>query len=311
MKNNRTDGARWARVGSTRFAFVVAKRRGNEQRRTRRHGGYGWLWLLLPLLSFVQPPGGGQTVPVDICDGHNWTFQPGERLTYKIYYNWNFVWVAAGEVTFGVDEAPNNQYHLSADGRTYAAYDWAFRVRDRYDTYIDRETLLPVRATKNLHEGRYTLYEDNHFDQTGKQAHTRRGRSRETVREDVSIDLSNCAHDLLSILYFTRNLDLNDYRVGAELPIELYLDKEVYPLKIRYRGREGEKKVRGQGTLPTHRLNPEVIAGGVFNEDAQMQIWVSDDQNQIPLLIESPIKVGSVKVVLKDYEGLLYETNGF
>ena len=266
--------------------------------------------LFLLLLSFglltaaTDPP--AQTVPVDICDGRNRSFLPGEQLTYKIYYNWNFVWIAAGEVTFSVSDE-DDQYHLVADGRTYAAYDWAFKVRDRYDTYIDKETLLPTRAIRDLSEGKYTLYEDNTFDQANHSARTVRGRNKDNIKEDQQVKLDNCTHDIMSILYFTRNLQLDRYEPGNELPVEIYLDKEVYPLKVKYLGRESDKKVKGSGRFRTHKISPEVIAGGVFNEDAQMKIWVSDDANQIPVMIESPIKVGSVKVMLKEYSGLRYE----
>jgi hypothetical protein len=50
-----------------------------------------------------------------------------------------------------------------------------------------------------------------------------------------------------------------------------------------------------------------VIAGNVFKDDAKMTVWVSDDQNRIPVLIESPVSVGSVKMVLKEYWGLKYD----
>jgi hypothetical protein len=55
------------------------------------------------------------------------------------------------------------------------------------------------------------------------------------------------------------------------------------------------------------KFQPEIIAGNVFNEDAHMTVWVSDDQNKIPVLIESPVSVGSVKMVLKQYWGLKYD----
>ncbi len=87
------------------------------------------------------------------------------------------------------------------------------------------------------------------------------------------------------------------------------MDKETWPLKVRYKGREVGKKIKGQGKFRTHKFNPEVIVGNVFKEDSQMSVWVTDDQNKIPLLIESPVSVGSVKVVLKSYKGLKYDFN--
>nr|MBP6540568.1 DUF3108 domain-containing protein [Saprospiraceae bacterium] len=36
----------------------------------------------------------------------------------------------------------------------------------------------------------------------------------------------------------------------------------------------------------------------------RMHVWVSNDGNKLPLLIESPLSVGSAKAVLKSYSGL-------
>ena len=61
------------------------------------------------------------------------------------------------------------------------------------------------------------------------------------------------------------------------------------------------------GKYNTLKFQPQVIAGNVFDDDSKMSVWVSDDLNRIPLLIESPVSVGSVKVVLKEYKNLKYD----
>ena len=84
-----------------------------------------------------------EDVIANSCTIQNTTFQTGEEIVYKLYYNWNFVWFTAGEVVFRVKDL-GTMYHLSAHGRTYKSYDWFFKVRDKYDTYVDKETLLPI-----------------------------------------------------------------------------------------------------------------------------------------------------------------------
>jgi len=84
------------------------------------------------------------------------------------------------------------------------------------------------------------------------------------------------------------------------------MDKEVWPLKVRYKGEEADKKIKGLGRFDTMIFSPEVILGEVFTEQSKMNVWVTNDFNRVPLLIESPVSVGSVKAVLKSYEGLKY-----
>ena len=251
-----------------------------------------------PVTTFDQSP-------TEQCFIENRAFQAGEEITYKLYYNWNFVWLAAGEVVFNVEES-EGKYHISATGRTYKTYEWFFKVRDYYDSYIDKETLLPYTSIRDVHEGGYKLYDKVDFDQENNLAVSKRGKTKyETTTQKYNLD--GCMHDVLSIVYYTRNLAFDQYNEGQEFPVKIFMDKEVWPLKVKYKGKEESKKVKGLGKFKTIKFSPEVIEGEVFKADTEMNIWVSDDGNRIPLLIESPVSVGSVKAVLKDYKGLKYE----
>jgi hypothetical protein len=236
------------------------------------------------------------------CSIDNQAFQAGEEMVYKIYYNWNFVWMSAGEVVFRVKEA-GDQYHLSVHGTTYKSYEWFYKVDDKYDTYVDKRTLLPSVGIRDIWEGKYRLYDRIAFDHKHNVARSLRGKSKETA-ELTEYKVDNCMHDVLSIIYFARNLDFNRMVPGAEVPIKIFIDKETWPLKVKYKGKEEKKRVRGNGRFKTILFSPQVISGYVFKDGTEMNVWVSDDNNKIPLLIESPISVGSIKAVLKSYKGL-------
>lgn len=259
------------------------------------------------LLSFSsdERPIQRQATVTDPCSVENKVFGAGEEIVYKLYYNWNFVWVAAGEVTFKVAETAN-QYHLTATGRTYASYEWFYKVRDRYDTYISKDNLLPSTSIKELREGGYRLYDKTTLNQSKGTATCLRGKTRErTKRKEHTID--PCMHDILSIIYYARNLDFDSFDEGDYFPIKIFMDQTTYPLQVHYKGRETAKRIKGSGTYDSIVFSPQLVAGDVFEEDTEMNIWVSDDQNRIPILIESPLSVGSVKAVLKSYKGLKYE----
>lgn len=270
----------------------------------------------LPLLMAFKAPQTtdttvttAQSLPFpEPCATENNTFQGGEEITYKFYYNWNFVWLSAGEVTFKVNDL-GNQYHFSAQGRTYKSYEWFYKVRDYYDTYVDKKTMLPNVSIRDIHEGNYRLYDKVTFDRNRGLATAKRGKTKEEATpKEYSVE--SCVHDVLSILYYARNIDFNSMQKGDQFPVKVHLDNETYPLKVKYLGIEEKKRVRGQGKFTTHVFSPQVIAGNVFKENSQMKVWVTNDQNRVPLLIESPVSVGSVKVVLKRYKGLKYAFAG-
>ena len=244
----------------------------------------------------------------DVCETDNNTFQAGEKITYKLYYNWGLVWLDAGEVVFKVHELPNN-YYITVTGTTYESYEWFFKVRDRYESYLDKETLLPELHIKDVQEGGYTQYNRTTFDQTDHVAVSAKGRNRNELTEKT-IPFEGCMHDLISTVYWARNLDYDRMNVGQEVPIEIMMNRTIYPLKAKYLGKEANKRVKGVGNFNTHRFSPQLIAGDVFKEGDEMKIWVSDDRNKIPVLIESPVVVGSVKAVLYKYEGLKYPHDG-
>ncbi len=239
------------------------------------------------------------------CYIDNTTFQVGEEITYKLYYHWGLIWLAAGEVVFKVGEK-DGQLHLSATGRTYKSYEWFFKVRDQYDSYIDPETLLPSTSIRNVREGKYRLYDKVTFDQDQNKAVSVRGKSVDQTRRR-EYDIDGCMHDVLSIIYYARNLNFTHYDVGQKFPVKIFMDKEVWPLEVSYKGKEERKKIKGKGRYKTIKFSPEVIEGTVFKKGTEMNVWVSDDQNRIPLLIESPVSVGSVKAVLKGYKNLRHE----
>ena len=246
------------------------------------------------------------TVPFpSTCSIENTAFQDGEEVVYKIFYNWNFVWVAAGEVVFKVKDE-GDQYHLSVYGRTYPTYDWFYKVEDRYDTYIDKKTLLPLVSIRDVEEGKYRLYDKVTFDWDRNMAISLRGDTKEeaTITE---YPIENCIHDILSIIYYTRNLNFDQLPENSKIPIKIFIDKEIWPLRVHYRGKDENKRVHGVGKFNTIVFSPEVIKGYIFSEESGMTVWVSDDKNRVPLLIESPVSVGSIKAVKKEHKGLRHE----
>jgi Protein of unknown function (DUF3108) len=235
---------------------------------------------------------------------NNVPFQVGEELVYKVYYNLNFVWIPAGEVTFKVQD-DGSRYHFSATGITYDSYEWFYKVRDNFDTYVDKQTLLPQTSIRKVKENRYSIYDKVEFDQKNRKATFLRGQY-ETNAKYGTVPLSDCMHDILSTIYYCRSLDYSSVQNGEDFPVKMMLDEETHALKYRFLSRE-EKSIRGLGKFNTLRFSPQVVAGNVFKENAQMKIWASDDANKVPLMIESPVAVGSVKIVLKSYKGLRYD----
>jgi hypothetical protein len=237
--------------------------------------------LLLTVSSFPLNAGNG------FCEVRNSSFNAGEIITYKVFYTAAGVYIGAGEATFRSNvETLNNKpvYHITGEGKTYSFYDNFFKVRDKYETYIDTATLQPYRFIRNVNEGTYKKYENVTFNKSTNTA----------VTNDGVYKVPECVQDVLSAIYFARNIDFNSYKPEDKIQFSMFLDNEVYDMYIRYLGKETIKTRYGK--FKAHKFKPLLIKGTIFEGGEKMTVWVSDDGNRIPVRIESPISVGSVKV---------------
>jgi len=233
----------------------------------------------------------------DFCGVRNKAFNAGENISYIVYYSALGMYVNAGNANFTTTlEKLNNKpvYHSVGTGQSNSKYDWIFKVRDRYETYFDTATLQPYKFIRNIEEGGYKKYENVTFNQTANTAITTNG----------VFKVPNCIQDVLSSIYYARNIDFSKYKEGDKIPFSMFLDNEVYNLYIRYLGHETLKTKYGR--FRTIKFRPLLVKGTIFEGGEKMTVWVSDDFNRVPVRIESPIVVGSIKVDLMNSRNLRY-----
>ena len=110
--------------------------------------------VLLTSLLWLTSPKSIEPIDVahDYCNTANYSWQGGEQVTYKLYYQLNFIWIAAGEATFKVKDV-GDRYYISIDGKTISAFEWFYSVNDHYESVIDKKTLLPISFSRNIQEG--------------------------------------------------------------------------------------------------------------------------------------------------------------
>jgi len=232
----------------------------------------------------------------DFCNAKNTSFQDGEKISFRVYYNMSFIWATAGYATFTIkpeEYKGHKVYHITGDGKTAKSYEWFYKVRDKYESYIDKETLLPLRFIRNVNEGGFKIFSDVFFDREKTQA---------VNEKNKSFAITKCTQDVLSAIYFARNINYNKYKPGDKIPFDMFLDDKLYNMYIKYKGKE--KVTTKTGTFNCIKIVPLLIEGTMFKGGEKMTVWVSDDDNHIPVRIESPILVGSIKVDMVGYDNL-------
>ena len=260
------------------------------------------LLLALALVTMAFTNSRHQVADSTFCSIRNTSFKEEERITYTVYYTVIGLYINAGTAVFTTKlERLNGKpvYHVVGTGVTHPSYDWVYRVRDRYESYIDTNTMQPLRFVRNVDEGGYKIYQHYDFNKTTNIATTTKG----------EYSVPACVQDVMSSIYYARNIDFSRYKPGDKIPFTMFLDYENFNLFIRYQGKETIKT--RYGTFRTIKFNPLLVKGTIFEGGEGMTVWVTDDANHIPVRIESPIVVGKVKVDMMGYSNLRYPLSSF
>tara|TARA_B100000965_G_C19584982_1_gene755299 strand:- start:645 stop:1463 length:819 start_codon:yes stop_codon:yes gene_type:complete len=240
------------------------------------------------------------------CSLPNKAFQFGENIEYTIYYHLAGIWVGAGEVYFKVDSSrigKKDFYHFDSYGETFKKYDWIYKVRDHYEAYTSVKEFESFRFKRKVNEGDTYIREDYLFNQKENSVYTLRQMGEDEAMKKDTVDLPKCSFDVLSMIYLARNIDYSNYKIGDKIPIRIFIDNESHDTYIRYLGVE-ELKVKELGKYRCIKFSPMLIEGTIFNAGEDMTVWVTDDKNRVPLLIETPILVGSIRARVNTMRGL-------
>ncbi len=262
--------------------------------------------LLLAVISLLFPV----NLAISQCFRTNTAFTEGEIINYEVFYNWGFVWLNAGYVEFKVNPGKYHDreiYYLDAFGTTYKSYDWFFKVRDHYQCYLDKETLRPLWFRRENYEGGYEVDNRYFFNQEENIIYSYTQNSKQPFKKDT-IEIPPCTFDLLSILYYARNIDFSGLQIGDSVPVTTIIDNEIYNLYLRYMGKETIKSRSGE-EYRCIKFSALLVEGTIFKGGEDLFAWVTDDKNRIPVLVEAKILVGSVKTYINSMQGLLNPVN--
>jgi hypothetical protein len=228
----------------------------------------------------------------------NTAFQRGEKISYRVFYDSYLT----GNVNAGIaslEIRPNNEViagrntmNVVGIGRTRGAFNFFFRVVNRYETYLDEEAILPLLFIRRINEGGYRKSQDVVFNQFENIA----------ISNTATVPVIPNVQDIISAFYYLRTYDYKDAQVGDIYDVSFFLDDTVYVSRVVFDGREDV--TTRIGTFRTLRFKPQVLTGDVFSQPYPMTLWISDDKNKIPVMVQSGIIVGSVKMELIEYSGL-------
>ena len=233
----------------------------------------------------------------------NDAFQDGEWFRFRMRYgflNASYATATVRETTFK-DQAV---YHVAATGKTTGFARWFFKVDDYFDSYFEKDIVRPIRFVRNISEGNYKRHVEIDFDHN-----TQSGIMNDLLRKTkTEIDFAPNLQDLVSTFYFLRNhFDLEGIQVGETASLHMIYDKKPFAFRFRFLGYENVKTKFG--VVPCVKFRPYVEEGRIFKKESGLSLWVSNDNNRVPIKVVAELSVGSLDVDLVDFRGLKHPFN--
>jgi len=229
---------------------------------------------------------------------NNTAFIRGEKLTFRVAFNSSITGsITGGKATLEVKDdikILNNRstYHVVGEGKTTGLIELFYKVHDRFESYFDQDALIARQFIRRTRENNYKKDDLVVFRQEDQLA----------VSLTKIVKVPANMQDIISAFYYSRTLDISNLEPGGIVHVPFFLDDSVYNSKVIFKGRETVKTKLGKFKCIAFR--PMVATGYAFDDPYPITIWLTDDANRLPILIESEQSVGRARVELTSYSGL-------
>lgn len=252
--------------------------------------------FIFAALFFIGTTTFEQTGPKPLRKLNNVPFKAGETLNFRLHYG--FINAGTAELTVKPKEY---QYKgrdcllLAASGKSISTFDWFFKVRDRFESFIDAESVMPYRFIRDCNEGGTIIKQQVDFEHNSLKANS-------NTKKGISIP--EYCQDILSAFYYARASDLSNLKANQYYKFPMFIDDEIYQIGFKYIGKEVLETDLGK--FKTLVFRPILLTGRVFSKEEGMTIYISEDANKIPIECKADILVGSIKMTLTNFAGLKY-----
>jgi len=240
------------------------------------------LTLTAGLMAWTAPT---PSRPADAADARaRAPFQVGERLTYDAKLNF----VNAGTATMSVEDVEpvrgHVTYHTVFSVKGHILF---FHVDDHYESWFDTTDLVSLRHVQHIDETKWSA--DKTYDfYPDRRVYVRNGQEFPSVSEPL---------DEGSFIYFLRSIPLV---VGQTYSFDRYYHLDRNPVIVTVERREHIKVPAGE--FDALVLHPQIKSKGLFSENGQAEVWVSDDSARTILRLKSSLTFGTLYLELKQIE---------
>lgn len=227
-------------------------------------------------------------------------YVPGEEIKYRVHYGF----LTAGEAYMRITEnyfKVNNKVCFRSEivGNSVGAFDKIIRIRDVWGSYFDTVHFMPQKSFRSIAENRYRKREEVYYDYDKNLATIK-------VENDpeASVKITSKVQDMVSGYYFLRLQNYDSFQKNDTMKLKGIFEDKTYDFDIVYLGKT---KVKTRfGKIKAFLISPVMPTNTLFSGANPIRMWISDDQNRIPIKIEAELLLGSIDMDITNYSKLKY-----
>ena len=257
-------------------------------------------FVLIACMALFSLALGAQGIPV--CK--EVPFQDGEKIEMVLMYKWGLVNTEVGSV-YTTLEQDADVFRASCLLRTAPFFDAFYKMRENFQGVFTVDGHRPLEATRDTYQNGYTANNHFRFDWDAGVVHAQTSyNGKDPDYNDFSLE--GLPRDVVTLIFHFRNMDFSHSKAGDQAFVPCIVDDELITLRVTCQGKD-DIKVRRQGRFHANRFSCTVVSGHIFEGDQEVQVWVSDDDNHLPLAIMLPLRMGTMWVWLRKTENLKNE----
>ena len=247
-------------------------------------------------------------------------FKAGEKIEVTLNYRLA-VRADIATLTFNLQEITEGGkpcFHILLNARTNKFFDSFYKVRDVYESKFDMN-MEPVYFMRNVSEGNFTARNEYTWSADRKTLLAKVEKSTMDHTVDTVFKSSETIRDIINLIYSIRTSDFKALKAGKSASMLVAMDRNLTRVNYRYL-RSEVRQVDDFGTFNTVciamtlknltqvNLAEESKLAIPTGDDANdtIYIWLSDDDNHVPIYLSIPISVGKLEIRTTNLENLKY-----
>jgi len=216
---------------------------------------------------------------------------PLEEMEYTL----RFGFIKGGKATLVAEKEKINKkqaIHYRMRGRTTGLVDKIYEVNDIYESWVDPDTFLPIKSIRNVKEQKYRFYDEVTYDHENDSLFS---------QKSGRLKVPDRVNDLVSVFFYIRqNSYFDDLLAGKQVQVPVYHGDELFIMELKYIGTETiDTKI---GRKQCYVVTPAVPKGKLLKGSDDLKIYITKDENRLPIYAEFELVLGALKCELDSYK---------